>query len=75
MSQLENVGWLSLADMAKVIGKSYQTTLKLVHRKAIIAILRGGQYVILEEEVRRFLQHGNHPDCLPPGQKETTHGS
>lgn len=64
-SQLEERGWITLRKMSVLIAKSYQTTLKLASRGAIRAVRIGGTYRIYEDEVRRFLREGNHPDATP----------
>lgn len=58
-------GWVTLKKMAILIEKDYRTTRKLVVEGKIRAIRVGGTFRIYEEEVRRFLQQGNHPDPQP----------
>ena len=59
-------GWVSLRRLSLIADLSYPTLLKLVNRKALLAVRIGGNYRIYESEVRRFLREGNHPDAGPP---------
>lgn len=59
------MNWVTVRKMSLIIEKSYQTTLKLVKAGQIKAVKVGGDYRIYENEVRRFLNYGNHPDPTP----------
>lgn len=57
--------WVSLRQFAVVAEKSYPVCLKLVKAGQVRAIKVGGTYRIYEDEVRRFLREGNHPNPIP----------
>lgn len=65
LGELKGRNWVSLKQFAIVAEMSYQVCLKLVWSGKIRAIKVGGTYRIYEEEVRRFLREGNHPNPIP----------
>jgi excisionase family DNA binding protein len=57
--------WVGLRKLALIIGRSYPTTLTMVKKGYIDAVRVGGQWRVPEQEVWRFLKHGNHPNPTP----------
>lgn len=53
-----NRGWVSIAQLATLLERDYRTVRKWVDEKRVHAIKVGGQYRIMEEEVRYILEHG-----------------
>jgi hypothetical protein len=64
LTDLTGKNWMKLRKVAELIGKSYQSVLKMkdADPPKIKVIKVGGQYRIYEEEVRRFLREGNAND-------------
>lgn len=65
LNELTGRNWISLKRFAVLAEKSYPVCLKLVRAGKVRAIRVGGTYRIYEDEVRRFLREGNHPDPIP----------
>ncbi len=53
-------GWVSLPQVARIAGVSYQTILAIKDRGEIHPIKVGGIYRVYEDELTRFLVHGNY---------------
>lgn len=53
--------------LSELICKSYPNTLKMLRRKQIKATRHGSEWRVKLSEVRRFLEHGNHPDSEKSG--------
>ncbi len=64
LSQVENYV-TGTKKLSAIIGKTQQTTLKLIQAGKLKAVIIGGTYRVYESELRRFLTQGNHPDPQP----------
>jgi len=53
---------LTIKEVAQDLDVSYVTVLKMVHRKEIKGVRRGGRWSIPKSEYNRFKKEGNHPD-------------
>jgi len=51
-------GWVSIEQLATLMGRDYRTIRKWVAEQRVRSIKVGGQYRIMEEEVRHILEHG-----------------
>lgn len=51
--------WVSLRQLTRLLGVTYQTSLRYVKQNKVNAVRVGGQWRIYEDELRRFLQEGN----------------
>ncbi len=56
------IDFVLIGRLKDIIGKSYPTTLRMIHLKQIQAYQVGKEWRIKNTEVRRFLEQGNHPD-------------
>lgn len=65
--------WVNVDKMSALIGRTKFTTLKLIQKGYIRAVLIGGSYRIYESEVVRFLTRGNHPDPIPVNARPRKH--
>lgn len=59
INKLASRGWISLSQMADLIGISYPTMLAIRDRKEIACTPIGHNWRIYEEEVERYLSEGN----------------
>jgi excisionase family DNA binding protein len=57
--------YVTLRKFAQIVELSYPTCLKLAKSGKVVAVKVGGNYRIYEDEVRRFLKQGNHPNPQP----------
>lgn len=53
--------------LAELINKSYPVTLRMLRKKQIKGTRHGTEWRVKLSEVRRFLEHGNHPDSEQTG--------
>ena len=53
-------GWVSLPQLAKMIGVTYPTVIQMRRRGQVKCIKVGGMWRIYEDELVRFLIEGNH---------------
>jgi len=51
-------GWVSIKQVATLLQRDYRTVRKWVDEGRIQSIKVGGQYRIMEEEIRHILEHG-----------------
>lgn len=52
--------WVTLKQLQKLLGVTYQTVLRYVREEKVRAVKVGGGWRIYEEELRRFLSEGNY---------------
>lgn len=50
----------TVKEAAEILEKSYVTVLKYIHSKKLRAVRRGGNWVIMESELNRFIQEGDY---------------
>lgn len=60
IASLANRKWVSLKQLARIIGVSYPTALRMRDRGDVRAIKVGGHFRVYEDELVRFLVHGNY---------------
>jgi len=59
LQTIVNKNWVTLKQMAALLGVTYQTILRYVREKKLHAVKVGGTWRIYEDELRRFLAEGN----------------
>ena len=52
----------SLKQLEEELDVCYTTVLKRIHNGDIKAVTQGGRHFVLESELRRYKEEGNHPD-------------
>jgi hypothetical protein len=67
LDELAEKGWLSLNKFAQLISVTYPTAMKMVKRGNVIVIPVGGVNRVMQDEVLRYLKHGNtRPEADAP---------
>lgn len=76
IAELASRGWVSLSQFTILADISYPTALKLVNTGKLESVRVGGVIRVYQEEVHRFLKHGNKKEgegaSLPPLSTPTT---
>jgi excisionase family DNA binding protein len=57
--------YIGIEKLSVIIGRTYPTTLKMVHQDKIKGTQHGAEWRIKLTEVRRFLEQGNNPNPQP----------
>jgi excisionase family DNA binding protein len=58
LSTPDNRGWVSMKQLAALLERDYRTVRKWLAERRVHSIQVGGQYRIMEEEVRYILENG-----------------
>lgn len=54
--------YVTVKQACVIINRSYPTTLKMVKAKKLLGYQAGSEWRVKKSELRRFLEHGNHPN-------------